>query len=45
MYDALSFMAFSPEKSTVSAKGRAPRTGLLAPRFDWFVKEANVTTA
>lgn len=45
MYNALSFMAFNPEKSTVSAKGRAPRTGLLAPRFDWSVEEANVTIA
>ena len=41
-YNALSFMAYSPGETTPSTKGRTPRTGLLAPRFEWVVEEQHV---
>jgi hypothetical protein len=44
-YHALSFMAFHPEAATTSLKGRAPRTGLLAPRLAWEVEEHHVINA
>ncbi len=38
-YHALSFMAFNPKESTGPRKGRAPKTGLLAPHLSWTVEE------
>lgn len=44
-YHALSFMAYNREGTTVSVKGRAPRTGLLAPHLEWQVEQQNVVLA
>ena len=44
-YDALSFMAYNASETTSSVKGRAPKTGLLAPRFEWVVEEHHVVGA
>ena len=44
-YNALSFMAYNASETTSSVKGRTPKTGLLAPRFEWVVEEHHVVGA
>ncbi|MBI4887440.1 MAG: ATP-binding cassette domain-containing protein [Acidobacteria bacterium] len=38
-YDALSFLAYRQNQGVEATKRRPAKTGLLAPRFDWDVKE------
>ena len=40
-YNALTFMAYHRAETTVPVKGRAPKTGLLAPRLNWSLEEHN----
>ncbi len=41
-YNALAFMAYHRAETTVPVKGRAPKTGLLAPRLDWALEKHDV---
>jgi lipopolysaccharide transport system ATP-binding protein len=41
-YNALSFMAYHRTETTAPIKGRAPKTGLLAPRLQWSMERHDV---
>jgi lipopolysaccharide transport system ATP-binding protein len=45
VYNALSFIAFATEDRSVGIPGRAQKTGLIAPRLDWSVKQEEPSAA
>ncbi len=45
VYNALTFIAFSTEDRTASPAGRLERTGLVAPRLQWTVKQEEANAA
>ncbi len=45
VYNALTFIAFSTEDRTASPAGRLEKTGLIAPRLEWTVKQEEANAA
>jgi hypothetical protein len=45
VYNALSFIAFSTEDPNQGIAGRLAKTGLIAPRLEWAVREEETNAA
>ena len=45
VYNALTFIAFSTEDRVAGISGRVHKTGLIAPRLDWTVKQEEANAA
>jgi lipopolysaccharide transport system ATP-binding protein len=45
LYNALTFIAFSTEDRVLGVAGRLEKTGLIAPRLEWTVRQEEVNAA
>jgi lipopolysaccharide transport system ATP-binding protein len=45
VYNALSFIAYATDEPTVTVPGRIRKTGLIAPRLDWTVRQEEASAA
>ena len=45
VYNALTFIAYATEEPTVTVPGRMQKTGLIAPRLDWTVRQEEASAA